>query len=111
MFWFPGLRPMNPANASSASPAEPLDLGRARRSLVGGVPRPGLWLAALAAAVVIAVAGTAIFVGVFGVMFYSIYAHRKSVGHKAEHFHENITRRRHQLDVLCQRLFGKTRNG
>jgi len=33
----------------------------------------------------------AIFVGVFGVMFYSIYAHRKSVGHKAEHFHENTT--------------------
>jgi len=33
----------------------------------------------------------AIFVGVFGVMFYSIYAHRKSVGHKAEQFHENIT--------------------
>ena len=32
-----------------------------------------------------------IFVGVFGVMFYSIYAHRKSVGHKAEHFHENTT--------------------
>src|SRR6266508_2777103 len=32
-----------------------------------------------------------IFVGVFGVMFYSIYAHRKSVGHKAEHFHENVT--------------------
>jgi heme/copper-type cytochrome/quinol oxidase subunit 2 len=32
----------------------------------------------------------AIFVGVFGVMFYSIYAHRKSVGHKAEHFHENV---------------------
>jgi len=27
-----------------------------------------------------------IFVGVFGVMFYSIYAHRKSVGHKAENF-------------------------
>src|SRR5712691_11081452 len=32
-----------------------------------------------------------IFVGVFGVMFYSIYDHRKSVGHKAENFHENIT--------------------
>src|SRR6267378_3340376 len=32
-----------------------------------------------------------IFVGVFGVMFYSIYAHRKSVGHKSEHFHENVT--------------------
>jgi cytochrome c oxidase subunit II len=32
-----------------------------------------------------------IFIGVFGVMFYSIYAHRKSVGHKAEHFHENTT--------------------
>ena len=32
-----------------------------------------------------------IFVVVFGVMFYSIYAHRKSVGHKAEHFHENTT--------------------
>ena len=33
----------------------------------------------------------AIFVAVFGVMFYSIYAHRKSGGHKAEQFHENIT--------------------
>ena len=32
-----------------------------------------------------------VFIGVFGVMFYSIYAHRKSVGHKAEHFHENTT--------------------
>jgi cytochrome c oxidase subunit 2 len=32
-----------------------------------------------------------IFVGVFGVMFYSIYAHRKSVGHKASQFHENTT--------------------
>ena len=32
-----------------------------------------------------------IFCIVFGVMFYSIYAHRKSVGHKAAHFHENTT--------------------
>jgi cytochrome c oxidase subunit 2 len=32
-----------------------------------------------------------IFVGVFGVMFYSIYAHRKSVGHQAAQFHENTT--------------------
>jgi cytochrome c oxidase subunit II len=32
-----------------------------------------------------------IFVGVFGVMFYSVYAHRKSVGHKAAQFHENTT--------------------
>ena len=32
-----------------------------------------------------------IFCVVFGVMFYSIYAHRKSVGHKAEQFHENTT--------------------
>jgi len=32
-----------------------------------------------------------IFVAVFGVMFYSIFAHRKSVGHKAEQFHENTT--------------------
>ena len=32
-----------------------------------------------------------IFVAVFGVMFYSVYAHRKSVGHKAEQFHENTT--------------------
>jgi len=31
-----------------------------------------------------------IFVGVFGFMFWSIYAHRKSVGHKAENFHENV---------------------
>jgi len=32
-----------------------------------------------------------IFIGVFGVMFYSIYNHRKSVGHRAEQFHENVT--------------------
>jgi len=32
-----------------------------------------------------------IFVAVFGVMFYSIYAHRKSVGAKAAQFHENTT--------------------
>jgi len=32
-----------------------------------------------------------IFVVVFGAMFYSLYAHRKSKGHKAAHFHENTT--------------------
>ena len=32
-----------------------------------------------------------IFVLVFGVMFYSIFKHRKSVGHKAANFHENTT--------------------
>lgn len=32
-----------------------------------------------------------IFVVVFGAMFYSIFKHRKSVGHKAAHFHENTT--------------------
>ena len=32
-----------------------------------------------------------VFCVVFGVMFYSIYAHRKSVGHKAAQFHENTT--------------------
>ncbi len=32
-----------------------------------------------------------IFIGVFGVMFYSIYKHRKSVGHEAAQFHENTT--------------------
>ncbi len=32
-----------------------------------------------------------IFVGVFGVMFYSIYKHRKSKGHKAATFHESTT--------------------
>jgi cytochrome c oxidase subunit 2 len=31
----------------------------------------------------------AIFVGVFGTMFYSLYRHRKSVGHQAVQFHEN----------------------
>ena len=31
-----------------------------------------------------------IFVGVFGFMFWSIYAHRKSVGHQAANFHENV---------------------
>ncbi len=34
---------------------------------------------------------TAIFVAVFSVMFYSIWKHRKSVGHKAAHFHESVT--------------------
>ena len=34
---------------------------------------------------------TVIFVAVFGVMFYSVYAHRKSTGHKAAQFHENTT--------------------
>jgi cytochrome c oxidase subunit 2 len=33
----------------------------------------------------------AIFVIVFGVMFYSIVKHRRSVGHKAAQFHENTT--------------------
>jgi cytochrome c oxidase subunit II len=32
-----------------------------------------------------------IFVGVFGVMFYSIIKHRKSLGHKAASFHESTT--------------------
>jgi len=32
-----------------------------------------------------------IFIGVFGFMFWACYAHRKSVGHKAEQFHENTT--------------------
>ncbi len=30
-----------------------------------------------------------VFVGVFGIMFYSIWKHRKSVGHKAATFHES----------------------
>src|SRR5579863_677315 len=34
---------------------------------------------------------TVIFVGVFGVMFYSLFAHRKSKGHKAANFHESTT--------------------
>jgi cytochrome c oxidase subunit II len=34
---------------------------------------------------------TVIFIGVFGVMFYSIFAHRKSKGHQAAHFHESTT--------------------
>src|SRR5271165_5811741 len=32
-----------------------------------------------------------IFVAVFGVMFYSIFKHRKSVGHKPATFHESTT--------------------
>ena len=34
---------------------------------------------------------TVIFIAVFGVMFYSIWNHRKSVGHKAANFHESVT--------------------
>ncbi len=32
-----------------------------------------------------------IFIVVFGAMFYSLFRHRKSKGHKAAHFHENTT--------------------
>jgi cytochrome c oxidase subunit 2 len=32
-----------------------------------------------------------IFIGVFGVMFYSMFVHRKSRGHKAANFHESTT--------------------
>ena len=31
-----------------------------------------------------------IFIGVFSFMFWSVYAHRKSVGRKAANFHQNI---------------------
>jgi cytochrome c oxidase subunit 2 len=34
---------------------------------------------------------TVVFVAVFAVMFYSIWKHRKSVGHKAANFHESVT--------------------
>src|SRR5580698_5844771 len=34
---------------------------------------------------------TLIFIGVFGVMFYSVIMHRKSKGHKAANFHESTT--------------------
>ena len=34
---------------------------------------------------------TVIFIAVFSVMFYSIWKHRKSVGHKAATFHESVT--------------------
>jgi cytochrome c oxidase subunit 2 len=34
---------------------------------------------------------TVIFVGVFAVMFYSIWKHRKSLGHKPAAFHESVT--------------------
>jgi cytochrome c oxidase subunit 2 len=34
---------------------------------------------------------TVIFVAVFAVMFYSIWKHRKSAGHKAANFHESVT--------------------
>ncbi len=34
---------------------------------------------------------TAIFVAVFSVMFYSVWKHRKSKGHKAANFHESVT--------------------
>jgi cytochrome c oxidase subunit 2 len=37
------------------------------------------------------IASTVIFVAVFSVMFYSIWKHRKSVGHKAANFHESVT--------------------
>ncbi len=38
---------------------------------------------------IITVICVVIFIGVFGFMFYAIFKHRKSVGHKAATFHEN----------------------
>ncbi|MDF2464991.1 MAG: ctaC [Ramlibacter sp.] len=37
------------------------------------------------------IACTVIFIAVFSVMFYSIWKHRKSQGHKAANFHESVT--------------------
>src|SRR3954470_24123523 len=37
------------------------------------------------------IACTVIFIVVFSVMFYSIWKHRKSVGHPAANFHESVT--------------------
>jgi len=47
--------------ATPGSPTTPT--GTARRRFIGAAPGPGLWLASLAAALIIAVAGTASFVG------------------------------------------------
>jgi cytochrome c oxidase subunit 2 len=41
--------------------------------------------------IIVLVICVVICVGVFGAMLYSIIYHRKSVGHKAAHFHENTT--------------------
>lgn len=85
-------------------------IGRGMTLLAGGL-MSGLWTVAAAAQsridfqtpqspiarqvydlhlIVLAIC-VVIFVGVFGVMLYSIIKHRKSVGHKADHFHENAT--------------------
>ena len=42
------------------------------------------WLNAFMLWIIVAIGAV-----VFGVMFYAIFKHRKSVGHKAAHFHEN----------------------
>src|SRR5258706_5878419 len=50
--------------AAPAIPApEPVDLGAVRGARFGRAPRPAMWLATLAAAIVIAVVGTSVFVG------------------------------------------------
>lgn len=50
--------------AAAAIPApEPVDLGAVRGARFGRIPRPAMWLATLAAAIVIAVVGTTVFVG------------------------------------------------
>jgi len=46
-----------------AQTGEPVDLGAERRSRVGRTPRAATWLASVAAAIVIAVVGTAVLVG------------------------------------------------
>jgi len=52
------------AQAAPAVPAPvPVDLGAVRGARFGRAPRPAIWLATLAAAIVIAVVGTSVFVG------------------------------------------------
>ena len=41
--------------------------------------------------VIVMIICVVIFIGVFGFMFYAIFKHRKSVGHKASNFHENTS--------------------
>ena len=83
-----------------------------KKSLGAALAVPALWTGAVLAAeskfnlqppktviaeqihslhTIIMVICAVIFVGVFSVMFYSVFKHRKALGHKAANFHENTT--------------------
>ncbi len=77
--------------ASAQQAVGDLPGGPAVRQLDLHPPMSGIALQQQSLHYIVLVICVVIFVAVFGVMFYSILKHRKSVGHKAASFHESVS--------------------